>query len=201
MDITMTAMQNGVAVAIPFTAEKARAELKALGGRWDPDGKRWVLSAAMADAAGAVLVDHFGGFNARRQGGARVTLRATRDVSRVCGSICGLGRELVIATGRDSGARPGAGVAILDGRATSGGSARYWETRVTGGTKLVVEDVDLDRVRDAAGNIRVPDGFEVVEVVEPETDGLSAALQAALQAYRQLSPEDRAAFIRMIEEA
>lgn len=201
MDITMTTVGNGVAVAIPFTAEKARAELKALGARWDANSKQWVLSAAMADAAAAVLADHFGGFNTRQQGGARVTLRATRDVSRVCQGICGLGRELVIATGRDSGARPGAGVAILDGRATSGGSARYWETRVPQGTRLVVEDVDLSRVRDADGTIRIPDGFEVVEVVEPEAAGVSAALQAALAAYRQLSAEERAAFRRMIEEA
>ena len=43
------------------------------------------------------------------------------------------GKPLAIATGRDSGAKPGEGVAFIEGSPKSGGSAKNWYTIIPAG--------------------------------------------------------------------
>ena len=51
------------------------------------------------------------------------------------------GREVVRATGRDSGAWLGEGVVLVSGEVGSGGSAKYWTTRIEPGTTIEILDV------------------------------------------------------------
>lgn len=170
---------NNIDLAFPYGADDVRTAIKTrLAGRWDPARKVWTVPAAARPQVEATFNDEFGGFNTA--GAGTVVIRATRDVTRTCRGLYGLGRVLLDASGRDSGVRAGAGVIIEDGRPRTGGSARYWTLNIPEGTVLRVTGVNLDAVRDEDGTIRLPDGFEVVEVDEATTPATPAPAAPAV---------------------
>jgi hypothetical protein len=72
-----------------------------------------------------------------------VTVRCTALTSRFehTGAIYLCGREIARATGRDSGAKLGQGIVLLEGHCSSGGSVKNWGTKMTEGTVFEIRDV------------------------------------------------------------
>lgn len=71
---------------------------------------------------------------------ATVRLRFPRGAVADKQPIILCGHEIAAARGRDSGARPGTGVSIVEGKADSGGSAANWVTRLSEGAVVVIRD-------------------------------------------------------------
>lgn len=167
MNIIMFKDGEKLKVRIPYTAEDARDALKKLGAKWNPSETCWELSAAVRTQAAKILWEHFGGYNSYMKNGAAVTLKALEEVGAGRSSISFFGREIIIGSGRDSGARPGAGVAILEGKIGTNGSARYWRTYAAKGTVIRVEDLDLEALKED-GVLNVPKYWEVLSIEAPK---------------------------------
>lgn len=65
-----------------------------------------------------------------------VELTATRDIGRIKSPVSFLGYPLAAAKSRGYGATLESDVALIKGRATSGGSYKNWETVIESGTVL-----------------------------------------------------------------
>ena len=106
-------------------------------------------------------------------------LEAERDSVRVAG------REVARATGRDSGARLGPGVALMEGRIGSGGSRQYWRTVVPAHSELHIELPRSAAVR-VVSNPAPWSSAEIVAEIAPRLDPAEllarrAALETAIR--------------------
>ena len=169
MIITKKCVEDKVFVRVPFSAIDARYELKKLSGKWDPDSRSWVLSKLVEDKVEEILKSQFGGYNLI--GKDAIVIRATKNIEEYGQGIYCLGREILAASGRDSGVKRGDGVAILSGYPRSGGSVKHWKTIVPEGTVLLVQRIPLDKIsRDENGKPVLPEEWEVVEEKGHEGD-------------------------------
>ena len=117
----------------PYNADFVR-RVKLMGGKWDADSRRWVVCSDAVDAVRKIMVEIYGESD-ESPAFETVTLivEFLRDVSSPSGPYCLGGKPLAIATGRDSGAKPGEGVAFIEGSPKSGGSAKNWYTIIPAG--------------------------------------------------------------------
>ena len=89
------------------------------------------------------------------------------------------GRQLARAWGRDSGARIGEGVVFLEGKPTSGGSMKNWETVIGRGSVVRIYDLPRAALDNAP---RDPDiKWRIVE----EADDRRASLEAERERLRK----------------
>jgi hypothetical protein len=106
--------------------------VKRLGGEWD--GKEWVVPEAVQDKLDQLLQKWFGG--------ERIAVRITAKdrIAESRGAVSFAGFTVARAWSRDSGAKLGDDVAMLEGAIASGGSTKNWLTVVTGGSVFVMSD-------------------------------------------------------------
>lgn len=114
-------------------------ECQNLGGRWDETAKAWVFSHLVE-----AEVDELD-----RQYNEQlvcVDIEAQDDIRGHQDDVTFMGYSIARAFGRDSGAKLGENVALLDGQISSGGSVKNWVTFVRKGStfRLVVSKVLLD---------------------------------------------------------
>jgi len=105
------------------------ARCKELGGKWDVLSKCWFFSGLVEEEVDEL--DYL--YNSELVG---VELTATRDIGRIKSPVSFLGYPLAAAKSRDYGATLESDVALIKGRATSGGSYKNWETVIESGTVL-----------------------------------------------------------------
>jgi hypothetical protein len=115
------------------------AAARKLAGRWDNKEKAWVFSSEMETEVEKIYIKYYGHF---RDSVETVTILCNCDekyeVSRAPLQLHG--RVIAEARGRDSGAKVGKGVAVLNGGFYSSGSSQYWNTVVKSGTVFKVLD-------------------------------------------------------------
>jgi hypothetical protein len=116
--------------------EKANIEYRKLAGKWN--GKAWVVDAAFEEEVKAAMVKVFGTFDTRKEKTVDVILTAKANLYEAQKGFSIGARELFYATGRDSGAKTCAGVALVEGKIFSAGSAKNWTTEASKGTKIKV---------------------------------------------------------------
>ncbi len=201
MNITLDEKDGKLIIQIPPSAEKAREELKALGAKWNPAATSWELSTAARSKVADVLWRHFGGYNTYMRDGYAVTVKAIEDVSAGCRAISFFGREIIMGRGRDSGARPGGDVVILEGKVSTGGSVRYWETRASKGTVVRVENLDLEAIKNDDGTLNIPSYWELVSVDPPkEPDTTPYYVKKVLEGIERLNDPEREQLFALIRE-
>lgn len=142
MTVSITISGSSLLVTSPYNSKFVDAA-KRLGGRWR--GGAWVLDARDEARVRALCCECYGtdGTTAGDVVTLRIEWRKSRGVSQ--GPIEVYGRTIARATGRDSDARLGDGIAVLDGGFGSGGSVKNWTTSVREGTVVLVRD--FPRVR------------------------------------------------------
>lgn len=108
---------------------------KLVGGRYQ--GGDWVFDARDEQRVREICMDAYGndGITADT---CTVRVEFDRDDDAFTDSIRLAGRPIAKASGRDSGATLCAGVVILEGGFTSGGSSKNWTTRVKDSKTLVL---------------------------------------------------------------
>ena len=100
-----------------------------LGGRWDKESGTWVFS----DFVGKEVDDLDALYN---DDIVVVDIEAKTRISEGQNSVEFLGYPIARACGRDSGAKLGEGIALLEGKIDSGGSAKNWTSVVAEGSKF-----------------------------------------------------------------
>jgi len=116
-----------------------------LGGRWDAATRTWRFDPRDEHRV-RDLCSRIYGTDGSPAAAELVTLRVRLDRGSVlraaCGSIFLAGRCVARAYGRDSGARLGPGVVVIDGSSPrSGGSMKNWVTIWAGPATFEVRDV------------------------------------------------------------
>ena len=137
--ISITRSGSDISVASPFHPAFVR-RAKELGGKWDAAAKVWTFDARDEDDVRALCCEVYGTDGSPvKLVDVRITYRHAASGDR--SAIYSCGREIARAWGRDSGAKLGEGVKLVEGRVRSGGSAKNWETVIDAGSVLVLRDV------------------------------------------------------------
>ena len=181
--ISITRSGSDISVASPFhPAFVNRA--KELGGKWDSTAKVWTFDARDEDDVRALCREVYGtdGSADTKLVDVRITFKSGARAGQRAVYVCG--REIARAWGRDSGAKLGEGVKLVEGRVRSGGSAKNWETVIDAGSVLVLRDVPepiaLRRVCDKADRLVeiLPSAAATVDVpaLQAEREKLVARL-------------------------
>lgn len=146
MAVTIKHEGEVISVSSPYSGAWT-TKAKKLGGKWSRDRSAWVFNSAFQPEVEAGLQEVYGttGDNSPT---CTVKVTAKKDIAVVRGPIELRGRIIVQAWGRDSGVKPGADVSYVSGKATSGGSANYWETKVLEGATFKVAGFPLAAVAD-----------------------------------------------------
>ena len=121
-------------VTCPFD-EKTRRRFKALGGRWNPEERKWLLNLIVEDKVLEALFTRYGWAREERDPPLiPVEIFLLRDIKAGKDAISPAGVVLAKAENRDSGARTGYGVSLVRGKIGSGGTRKYWESQATAGS-------------------------------------------------------------------
>lgn len=131
-----------IAIFSPYNPQFV-AKAKAAGARWNADKRAWMMPAANVDIAREILRTVYGRDDMPRADEklVRVKVTALEDVRVTRGPIVLLGHVIASASGRDSGARIGDGVAFVYGAPQSGGSVKNWKTEISQGSVFILSDV------------------------------------------------------------
>lgn len=146
-------------VFTPYNADFVKA-VKRINGTWSATDRAWVVNPKMKEQLKKLLVECYGETGEEQKRTYKIT--ATQKYSECRASVTAGGLVIASATDRDSGAKVGEGVYLLEGDIDSGGSAKYWSTVVKEGSVFQVEMTE-EQARRAA-----TEGW-AVEVINTET--------------------------------
>lgn len=116
--------------------------IKTIGAaKWNPREGCWVVPESSVDLVRDFMLKIYGysDISDNEQVDIRVTFNKEYYEERE--SIYLFGKVIARAFGRDSGAKIGNDVTLLDGRVYSGGSIKYWTTNIEAGTKMIIRNV------------------------------------------------------------
>ena len=171
----ITVKEGKAYVETPYNKEFI-TKIKQIGGaRWNSSARCWTVPGAEIDTVRAYMREVYGETDLPDEGD-RVTVEVTflEETSDWDGEISLFGRQICRAFGRDSGARVGEGVTLIDGKIGSGGSRANWTVWIGEGAKFRVRNLPRKAL-----SIEAPYKVEVVEV---QQDGID---REALMAERE----------------
>ena len=167
MKIQITVSDSKIQAVSPYNPELP-SRAKDLGGRWN--GSAWVFDARDEQRVRELYRDIYGtdGTDAAELVTIRVTVLRNDYADKT--SLFLAGRQIARATGRDSGARLGDGVVVLDGQGfDSGGSRANWTTKVIEGTVFEIRDIPKAAVEVAIkAQAEYSSPYYKIEILEQE---------------------------------
>jgi len=158
VEIKKNAGAGEINVSVPYSLD-FNDKAKKLGGKWaksDYHGGKWVFNAQVENLVRDLCLDIFGTDGTMSVN--TVTVKIKKSAYHLKGPVSFHGRTLASAYGRDTGAKLGVDVALLDGEITSGGSFKNWYTEVNGtflihnfpkskaeklGLEIIEQDIDV----------------------------------------------------------
>ena len=102
-------------------------DCKKLGGKWDHEVKAWIFSAIVEDKVEDLELEY-------NEKIVDVEITAKSDLVNCCSGVDFCGYTVALAKDRNGGAKLADGVYKISGEMKSGGSKKYWETRVSEGS-------------------------------------------------------------------
>jgi hypothetical protein len=173
MNIQITVNGTTVAVKSPYNSEFVTTA-KRYGGKWK--NGQWVFDARDEERVRALCQEVYG-TDGLSTGLCTIRAKYSGDWHDYAdrGPIEIAGRTIARAWGRDSGAKLGEGVVVLEGGFSSGGSMKNWTTRVIGETVVLVRDFPR-----ATAERLIAEGAQHISI-EPEAPVID---RAALEAER-----------------
>lgn len=172
MKVLIERQGDMLGVTCPYNPDFGR-KAKQIAGQWDGKVKTWIFDARNEELVRKLLIDVYGTDDSATAELVSVKLVITRPdeaecrVGPTCGSLVIAGRVVAAATGRDSGARLGEGVVVVNGGFKSGGSMKNWETRVKSNTVIIMHDVPKAVAEEAVSHWE--EGSEIVSS-QPKID-------------------------------
>ena len=159
--------KNGKAyISTPYNKEFI-SKIKQIGGaRWNGSEKCWVIPESEIDTARQYMQEVYGETDLPDDG-ERITVDVTflEMASDWHEGITLFGKQICRAFGRDSGAKVGDDVTLIEGKIGSGGSRANWSTIVHEGAKFRIRNVTR-----AALQIDHPYNIKVEEVKKDGID-------------------------------
>lgn len=136
-------VKNGVAnVYTPYNPDFVK-KIKGIGGaKWNGSEKCWSIPETAVDVAREIMVDVYGYSDVKENETISLKVTFNESVSECREDVVLFGKILAHAYGRDSGARVGDDVAYISGGATSGGSAKNWDSIVKEGSVAILSNVN-----------------------------------------------------------
>lgn len=145
--ISIETMDGKAYITSPYSAEFV-SRIRYMGGKWDAVSRRWVIPSEALPAVRELLMDIYGETDvAPAEETATVVVEYLHNVSAVRGAVYLGGRTIAKATGRDSGAMIGPGVAFTCGQPQSGGSHLNWMTIIPAGCVVELYRVPLKKAQ------------------------------------------------------
>ena len=131
-------------VFTPFNHDFVNAIRNVGGRKWDADDKCWTVPEDALPEVRKIMMDVYGETDLPGTCGS-VTVKVTfkEEWSERCDDVIIFKKVIASARGRDSGARPGDDVTFLEGKPTSGGSVKNWESVVPAGCVVLLRHVPL----------------------------------------------------------
>jgi len=131
---------NQIRFVSPYNPDFITLAKEYFRAKWD--GGCWCFDACDETRVLALIDRQYGWADGMELVSVSLKFHETRHYS--CSPCVLLGRVLVAATSRDSGARVGDGVRLVAGKgASSGGSVKNWTTDVAEGSEFLIHDVPL----------------------------------------------------------
>ena len=158
--IAITSEGGRIYIDTPYNPDFV-TRIKALGARWDAGRKQWYTDERNLEAVRQAMRKVYGQDD-RPAKLVSVRVRLTREVSALNKPVTLFGRTVASATGRDSGARLGEGVAFETKRPTSGGSVKNWRTVIPDESVILIHDLPETAVTD---KIDWDDKYGTVEII------------------------------------
>ena len=146
-------------VFTPYNADFVKA-VKRINGTWSATNRAWVVEPKMKEQLKKLLVEYYGETGEEQKRTYKIT--ATRNHEEHLAPVTAGGLVIASARGRDTGAKVGEGVYMLEGDIDSTGSVKHWNTWVDEGSVFQVEMTE-EQARRAA-----TEGWEV-ETMTTET--------------------------------
>lgn len=169
-------------------------QAKALGGKFDSFTKAWNFDARDEERVREMAIGIYGTDGTDTETvTVRIEVGEGNDlVSRDREALYLGGQEIARAFGRDSGAKLGDGVVVIEGRAESGGSAKNWDARLAAGTVVEIRDVPRgfgERiVEQAAEHGRIADA-KIVDEASDRREALEAERAKLLARIAEIDAE------------
>jgi len=129
---------------------KAVSGIKKLGTvRWNADLKGWMVDNDFENEVKDILVEFYGSDGSFSPKIINIELIANNDINMPQKPVIFAGKVVASAYNRDSGARTGDNVALLEGNINSGGSAKNWETSIEKGSRFKLMHVNEQLLKHA----------------------------------------------------
>lgn len=122
---------------------KAIQKIKRLGtSKWEPKLKGWLVSRDYIEEVKNILIEFYGTDGSFPPKKVNLELEALEDIKAETKPIIFSGKLVAQAFHRDSGAKVGENVALLEGNIDSGGSKNYWQTIIEKGSRFKLMHVN-----------------------------------------------------------
>ena len=143
-NIKVTIKDGRASVFTPFNRDFVAAIRNVGGRKWDADDKCWTVPEEALPQVRQIMMDVYGETDLPDTCGS-VTVKVTfkEEYSERRNDVIIFKKVIASARGRDSGARPGDDVTFLEGKPTSGGSMKNWESVVPAGAVVLLRHVPL----------------------------------------------------------
>lgn len=160
-------------VFTPYNADFVR-DVKRINGTWSGSNRAWVVEPVMKEQLKKLLVKHYGETGEEQKRTYKIV--ATRTHEERLASVTAGGLVIASARGRDTGAKVGEGVYMLEGDIDSSGSVKNWNTWVEEGSVFQVE------MTEEQANRAATEGWEVtpIEAEASKKDEIIDKLNAAM---------------------
>lgn len=164
-------------IETPYNANFVERIRKVGSARWSSESRAWQVPAVAVEAVRQIMRDVYGEDDSPATG-EKLVVRLTFADKYGAGrkDVTILGKCLSRATGRDSGATVGEGVAYISGAPMSGGSVKNWRSCVSAGAVVMLYNVPKT----------LYDGYALPEGVTAEVVGAQSPDEAALKKEKEL---------------
>lgn len=151
---------------------------KNIGGKWWAEKKLWYFDLRDNDRVATMAAKLWGsdGSDSSEKDVVTIRLSFPNGYGASKSGISIAGRSIAYAWGRDSGAKLGEGIIVIEGSAYSGGSVKNWTTSIRKGS--VFEVRDLPR-----GALKI-----LNELIEKDNESLKRIHEASIK-YSHENPE------------
>lgn len=156
-----------------------------LGGRWDGARGEWIFDNRDADRVRKACMEVYGSDGSIPQ--KLYTLQA-KAIEHICVSrrcIYFAGYQIARVWGRDSGARLGDGVILVEGGIRSGGSRVNWVTIVDAESVIELKDLTPEQVELARKAAERYGKWEILSVEEQPASTVDAVLEDEEQVLKE----------------
>lgn len=139
---------NKAEIYTPYNPEFVSVLKESIGSaKWNANKKCWIVPAVSVDSVRKLMIQIYG--ESDIEPAKHVDVKVTFDTDyaySMCSAYTLFGKTVATAYGRDSGAKIGTDVEVIQGGAYSTGSAKNWRTQIKKGSVFIIRDVSKNLV-------------------------------------------------------